>query len=118
MYEHINEYEWTSKGSIYRCLKERLGICWEIAGLSDGRAPELQYFCVTDKVREERDNFPFDTCFILGTDEMMRPEQGIFANDETYAELWPGYYIGLDRTAKKVICEDVDGILHGFSYEN
>ena len=164
MYEHINEYEWTSKGSIYRCLKERLGICWEIAGLyeylllqcgigaedaegtntvldelhawayitlgeegynvdptwglSDGRAPELRYFCFTDKEREERDNFPFDTCFILGTDEMMRPEQGIFANDETYAELWPGYYIGLDRTAKKVIYEDVDGILHGFSYEN
>ena len=163
MYEHINEYEYSSKGSIYRCMMDRIGICWEIAGLyeyllmqcginaedaegtetrnnelhawtyvelngqgynvdptwglSYDDTPDLEYFLFTDKEREERDLFPFETCFVLGTDEMGRLEQGILANDETYAPLWAGDYVGMDRTAKKVIYEDPEGVLHTFVYE-
>ncbi len=162
MYEHINDYEYSSKGSIFRCMRDRIGICWEIAGLYeyllmqcginaedaegtetrnnelhawtylelDGKGynvdptwglsyddtPDMQYFLFTDKEREERDCFPFETCFVLGTDDMVRQEMGIFANDETYAPLWAGDYIGMDRTAKKVIFEDNEGVLHSFRY--
>ena len=162
LYNHINDPEWYSVGSLYRCMRDRTGICWEIAGVYeylmmqcginaeeaegydtmsedthawaylelDGKGynidptwgldvdqrPSLAYFCFTDEKREERDHFPFDTCLVLGTDEMMRDEQGIYANDDRYAPLWEGDYVGMDRTAKKVIYLDMDGMLRSLSY--
>ena len=47
---------------------------------------------------------------------MMRDEQGIYANDDRYAPLWEGDYVGMDRTAKKVIYLDMDGMLRSLSY--
>ena len=87
-------------------------------GLSSGRVPQLDYFCITDKVREERDHFPFETCFVIGTDEMKREEKAILADNERYAPLWGGYYIGMDRVAKRVLYEDNEGVLHGYTYED
>ena len=33
LYSHIDDPSWWSRGNLYRCTTERLGICWEIAGV-------------------------------------------------------------------------------------
>ncbi len=33
LYLHLNETEWSDVGSLYRCLYDKTGICWEIAGI-------------------------------------------------------------------------------------
>ena len=38
------------------------------------------------------------------------------AKDARYEALWNGKYVGMDRTAKKVIYLDDTGVLHSFSY--
>ncbi|MCR5322959.1 MAG: transglutaminase-like domain-containing protein [Lachnospiraceae bacterium] len=162
LYEHLNDPDWADVDSVYRCLMDKKGICWEIAGTYnylllqcgvnaedaqgfcenlgeshawtyltlDGQGynvdptwgldktgtPPLKYFCFTDSEREERDDFPFDTCMVLGTDEMMRKKHSILADDERYARLWDGEYIGMDRSAKKVIYRDDAGMFHCFGY--
>jgi hypothetical protein len=38
------------------------------------------------------------------------------ATDTRFAPLWDGRYVGMDRTAKKVIYLDNTGVLRSFSY--
>ncbi|MBP5183605.1 MAG: hypothetical protein J6113_00675 [Lachnospiraceae bacterium] len=161
LYEHIYDPDWDDVGSIYRCMKDRLGICWEIAGVYDyllsqcgveahessGYSPEtdenhawsyvkidgkayntdatwgltvggmadLSYFLFTDSMRENRDGYPFKGTMLIGTDEMLREKNGFKADDERFAPLWGGYYIGMDRTAKKVLYYK-DGKMQSFYY--
>ncbi len=163
LYEHNGEPEWMDKGSVYRCLKDKLGICWELAGmynylleqcginaeesggfliskseshawtfiklngeyynvdvtwgLTEDGLSNLQYFLTTDKIREENDGFPIDMMYFSGTDELSRTSCSMHATDESFAPLWEGRYVGMDRTAKNVIYWDANGILRTFSYE-
>ncbi len=162
LYYHINDPEWSSVGSLYRCFKDRTGICWEIAGLYEylllqcgvnaedvnglntdskemhawsfvsldgqlyhvdptwglayGVRPTLKYFCFTDEKRTERDIFDPESCFVIGIGDMDNISHGIKAEDDRYASLWDGNYIGMDRAAKKIIYTDQDGMLKSFAY--
>lgn len=35
LYSHIDDSSWWSRGSVYRCIMDRVGICWEIGGMYD-----------------------------------------------------------------------------------
>jgi len=162
LYEHNNDPEWANVGSVYRCLFEKTGICWEIAGMyqylllqcgisaeeatgfaadgteahawnrvildgkgylvdptwaitRDGKA-NFAYFCFTDKMREERDGYKFEDVMLAGTDEMSCKKNQIYSDDERYAPLWEGSYIGMDRSAGKIIYEDYLGVMRSFGY--
>ncbi|MCR5215452.1 MAG: hypothetical protein K6C69_00695 [Lachnospiraceae bacterium] len=163
LYYHISDPEWMNVGSLYRCLKDRKGICWEIAGvyeylllqsginsedvngydtgskemhawsfaeldgklyhvdptwgLAYGNKPSLKYFCFTDKERTVRDGFDPESCFVMRIVDMDNMSHGIKADDDRYAALWNGNYIGMDRTAKKIIYTDPNGVLCTFKYE-
>ncbi len=86
-------------------------------GLSNNGKSPLAYFCFTDKVREERDNFNVDTLMMNGTDEFTRKTWPDAATDTRFEALWEGTYVGLDRVNKDIIYLDKDGALHRFAYE-
>lgn len=159
MYAHIEDPEWTMKGSIYRAFRDRTGICWEIAGLYnyllnqsgipadevtgmcsenhawthlqlDGvgyfcdatwslttdRYPTLAYFLFTEDERAKRDSFDPKSYTMFGEGDLSLADFACDAKDARYEALWNGKYVGMDRTAKKVIYLDDTGVLHSFSY--
>ena len=87
-------------------------------GLTQTGNPSLGYFCFTDDVRANRDNFPLNEQQIVGYEDLSLRTCPVQATDRRYEALWDGRYVGMDRAAKKVIYLDRNGVLRSFSYGN
>ena len=57
---------------------------------------KLAYFLMTDAERSSQGGFPIDGFWYLSNYSQDHPHPAYAANDETFAELWPGYYEMLD----------------------
>lgn len=85
-------------------------------GLASDTMPKLAYFCFSDDVRDSRDGFPLNQQKIVGYEDLSLRTCPVQATDTRFAPLWDGRYVGMDRTAKKVIYLDNTGVLRSFPY--
>ena len=78
---------------------------WSAVLEKDGK---LAYFLMTDAERSSQGGFPIDGFWYLSNYSQDHPHPAYAANDETFAELWPGYYEMLDLD-EKTLTYSVEG---------
>ena len=78
---------------------------------------QLDFFLMTDDVRENRDGFPIDDFGICGAGDESRDHFVFAATDDSYADLRWGYFIEMD-TENNIVsyCDYTDGTVKEFKY--
>ncbi|MBR3057453.1 MAG: transglutaminase domain-containing protein [Clostridiales bacterium] len=76
----------------------------------------LNYFMMTDELRETRDNAPTKEYQIGGQGDESRKNLKFEATDDKYSDLWDGLYLGMNREEHYVLYEDKSGAKKEFHY--
>lgn len=84
-------------------------------GITDGHST-LAYFLMDDQTRSERDNCPVEFYSLGAKGDESRQFFDFAAEDNRYASLWEGYYIGMDREAQDIVYYDEEGNRLRFHY--
>lgn len=76
----------------------------------------LDYFMMTDELREVRDGFKPETLRIGAKGDQCRKYHEFSSEDPRYTPLWETYYVGMDRENKEIVYEDRQGNIGRFYY--
>ena len=76
----------------------------------------LDYFMMTDKIREDRDDFKTTSLSIGAQGDQSRKYHEFSSTDEKYLPLWDKLYVGMDRETQEIVYEDYDGNIGRFYY--
>ena len=78
---------------------------------------QLDFFLMTDEIRENRDGFPVEDFGICGRGDESRDYFEFAATDDSYADLRWGYFIEMDTDQNIVsYCDYTDGEIKEFKY--